>query len=163
MLDLRSLMQQALGVQQARTQADDVQEALDLSPVLPVAQTGNRALGAGAVGATQLAAGSVNQSKLAAGVAKIQRGTYAGTGASQDVAVAFRPQLLLCIAADISRWAIIFAGVDDQDSGVGGSGPVYRASTTTADFTANGFTLAAASTLNGAGQTFFWVAIGGAT
>lgn len=41
MLDLRQLARNALGVQQPPQ--SDVQEALDLSPVVPVAQFGNRA------------------------------------------------------------------------------------------------------------------------
>ena len=103
----------------------------------------------------------ITQPKLAAGVCKTQRGTYAGTGASKDVAVGFRPQLVLVgVVGDATRIGYAFDGQDNQEVGLRGTTLV---SSTSIDFTAAGFTLAAASAFNTAATTYYWVAYGGAT
>lgn len=91
-----------------------VQEALDLTPVMPVAQFGNRALGTGSVQTAMLADGAVTLAKIAAG-AKSKIGTYTGDGnATQAITgLGFTPTLVLIFtcgstdgAATKRIWAI---------------------------------------------------------
>lgn len=102
-----------------------------------------------------------NVFSLAEGVARVQRGSYEGTGASQDVAVGFRPQVVFVAANDVTRDGIIWDAVDNQERGFRPSGPTHITSGTI-DLTANGFTVPAASVFNNAGQTYYWIALGGA-
>lgn len=105
--------------------------------------------------------GGIGQTQLGAGVAKVQRGTYVGSGASKDIAVAFRPQFIeIGVVGDATRIGYVADGVNDFEQGLRGTTLI---SSTSVDITALGFTLAAASAFNTAATTYYWVAFGGAT